>query len=182
MMLLYLSLIDGEANQTEFERIYLRYEESVFRKLLHILRKREDTEDVMQETWIKVAKNIEVLRGKDDAVVFSYIMKIATNQAMTFFRKQNTLEVPLTDEELDGAVSDDALFTACDRVGIDEIAACFAELPKIYRDVLSLYFFHEHNTDEIAELLDMNPSTVSSRLVRGRKKLILLLERRGIHD
>ena len=181
-MLLYLSMIETEAGRSEFERIYLRYEDIVFRKILHVIRNREDTEDVMQETWIRVAKNIEVLRDKDDAVVFSYIMKIATNQAMTFFRKQNTSEISLTEEELDEAASDDSLFTACDRVGIDEIAACFAELPKIYRDVLSLYFFHEHNTDEIAELLNMNVSTVSSRLVRGRKKLILLLERRGIHD
>ena len=87
-MLFYLSLIDGKSDQTEFERIYRQYEKTVFKKILHILRNQHDTEDVMQEVWIKVAKNISVFRDMSDSVAFSYIMKIATNQAISFFRQQ----------------------------------------------------------------------------------------------
>ena len=181
-MLLYLSLIGDESDQTEFERIYRQHGEKIFRKTLHILRNQHDTEDVMQEVWIKVAKNISVLRDKNDAVIFSYIMTIANNQAMTFFRKQNHAELLLTEEEIDELTYDEALFAACDRAELEEITACFAELPKIYRDVLSLHIFYQHTTEQIAKLLDLNASTVGSRLSRGRKKLIKLLERRGIHE
>ena len=181
-MLFYLSLIDGKSDQTEFERIYRQYEKTVFKKILHILRNQHDTEDVMQEVWIKVAKNISVLRDKNDAVIFSYIMTIANNQAMTFFRKQNHAELLLTEEEIDELTYDEALFAACDRAELEEITACFAELPNIYRDVLSLHIFYQHTTEQIAKLLDLNASTVGSRLSRGRKKLIKLLERRGIHE
>lgn len=181
-MLLYLSIIDGESERSEFERIYRRYEETVFRKLLYILRNQQDAEDVMQEVWIKIAKNISVFRDMSDSVAFSYIMKIATNQAMSFFRTQNKNEIPLTEETVDGIVCDDALFAACDGVEIEEISACFAELPATYRDVLSLYFFQEQTTSQIARLLSMKESTISSRLVRGKKMLIKILERRGIHE
>ena len=180
-MLFYLSLIDGKSDQTEFERIYRQYEKTVFKKILHILRNQHDTEDVMQEVWIKVAKNISVFRDMSDSVAFSYIMKIATNQSISFFRQQKNNEISLTEENLDEVVCDEALFAACDGVDIDEISTCFAALPTIYRDILSLYFFHEHNTAQISRLLDMKESTVSSRLNRGRKLLIELLERRGLH-
>ena len=180
-MLFYLSLIDGESDQTEFERIYRQYEKTVFKKILHILRNQHDTEDVMQEVWIKVAKNISVFRDMSNSVAFSYIMKIATNQAISFFRQQKNNEISLAEENLDEIVCDEALFAVCDGVDIEEISQCFAALPTIYRDILSLYFFHEHNTAQISRLLDMKESTVSSRLNRGRKLLIELLERRGIH-
>ena len=180
-MLIFLSMIDSEQEQSEFERIYRRYEETVFRKTLAVLHNQQDTEDVMQEVWIKVARNISFFRGKNDAVVFSYIMKIATNQTMSFFRKQRKNEITFTEEDLDEVVCDDTLFHACEHAQIDEIVACFAALPEIYRDVLSLYFFHHHNTEEIAKLLGMKAATVGSRLNRGRKKLIEILERRGIH-
>ena len=179
-MLIYLSMIDSESDRSEFERIYNRYEETVFRKTLYILKNQQDAEDVMQEVWIKVAKNISIIQDMNDATAFSYIMRIAENQAMTFFRKQNKSEVPLTEEEMDGVACDDELFTACDRVDIDEIVACFAELPAIYRDVMSLYFFHQHSVAQIAALFDQKISTINSRLNRGRKKLIKLLERRDI--
>ncbi len=181
-MLFYLSLIDVESDQTEFEQIYRQYEEPIFRKILYIVHNQQDAEDVMQEVWIKVAKNISVFRDMSDAVAFSYIMKMATNQAISFFRKQNKNEISLAEEDLDDIVCDDALFAACDGVDIEEITACFAELPAIYRDILSLYFFNEHTTSQIARLLGMKDSTVSSRLNRGRKLLIKLLERRGIHE
>ena len=181
-MLFYLSLIDGEPERSEFERIYQKHADKIFRKTLYILRNQQDTEDVMQEVWIKVAKNISVLQNKDDAVIFSYIMTIANNQAMTFFRKRNTEEVLLAEEEIEGLAYDEPLFAACDKAEIGEITACFAELPKIYRDVLSLHFLHRHTTEQIARMLDLNASTVGSRLSRGRKKLIKLLERRGIHE
>jgi RNA polymerase sigma-70 factor (ECF subfamily) len=179
-MLIYLSMIDSEADRSEFERIYNQYEDTVFRKTLYILKNQQDTEDVMQEVWIKVAKNISIFQNMNDASTFSYIMRIAENQAMTFFRKKNKGEVPLTEEEMDGVVCDDELFTACDRVDIDEIAACFAELPAIYRDVMSLYFFHQQSVAQIAALFDQKISTINSRLNRGRKKLIKLLEGRDI--
>ena len=180
-MLIFLSMIDSEQEQSEFEQIYLQHGELVFRKTLAVLHNQQDTEDVMQEVWIKVAQNISFFRDKNDAVVFSYIMKIATNQTMTFFRKQRKNEIAFTEEDLDGIVCDDTLFHICESIEIDEIAACFAALPDIYRDILSLYFFHHHTAEQIARLLGMKPATVSSRINRGRKKLIELLERRGIH-
>ena len=53
MLLLYLSMLD-DIDKIDFETIYIKYSASVFRKIFAILRTLEDSEDVAQETWIKV--------------------------------------------------------------------------------------------------------------------------------
>ena len=179
-MLIYLSMIDGEDEKAEFERLYRRYADSVFRRTLAILKNQQDAEDAMQETWIKIAQNICVLRDKEERTVCAYIMKVARNQSITLYRQREKREEMLCDPEEEPSCDGD-LFAICEEAEIAEIRACFAELPECYRDILSLYFFYHHTIAEIAYLLDMKAATVNSRLTRGRKKLIELLEGRGYH-
>ncbi len=179
-MLLYLSMIDGEDERAEFERLYRQYADGVFRRALAVLKNQHDAEDAMQETWIRVAKNMSVLRGKEERTVCAYIMKIACNQSITLYRQRVRREETLMETDTE-PVSDGELFGICEKLEIEEIRACFAALPACYRDVLSLYFFYHHTIAEIAYLLDMKTATVNSRLTRGRKRLIELLERRGYH-
>ncbi|MBQ8496454.1 MAG: RNA polymerase sigma factor [Clostridia bacterium] len=179
-MLIYLSVIERGPQRMEFSRIYHRYADSVFRKTLYILKNQQDAEDAVQETWFKVAKNMDRLHDMEERTVGAYIMKIAYNQAITVLRQRE--KIPLYDEEeTELAVTEDALFYLCEQADIADITACFAALPTHYRDVLSLYFFYHHSIPEIARLLNEKQSTINSRFTRGRKQLISLLERRGFH-
>lgn len=180
-MVIFLSVIDSETDKAEFERIYYQYGESIFRKTLYILKNQHDAEDAVQETWLKVAKNMHHLHGKEDKTVCAYVMKIAQNQALTLLRQRNK-DASCEKEDFDEpAIHEDALFQICEEADICDISDCFAALPAHYRDVLSLYFFYHHSIPEIARLLNEKTSTVNSRFTRGRKKLIALLERRGFH-
>ncbi len=179
-MLIFLSMIENETEKAEFARIYQRYADGVFRKTLYILKNQQDTEDTVQETWIKVAKNIHKIQHKEERVIGAYIMKIAYHQAISMLRLREKL--PTEQEEYEEpAVQEDALFFVCEKASIEDITSCFAALPAHYRDVLSLYFFYHHSIPEIAKLLNVKQSTVNSRFTRGRKQLIALLERRGFH-
>lgn len=179
-MLIYLSMIDGETKRKEFSHIYHRYADSVFRKILYILKNQQDAEDAVQETWLKVAKNIDRLNDMEDRAIGAYIMKIAYHQAINIIR-QKEKTTSYDENETEPSVSEDALFYLCEQADIQDIKACFASLPVHYRNVLSLYFFYHHSIPEIAKLLNEKQSTINSRFTRGRKQLISLLERRGFH-
>lgn len=180
-MLIYLSVIEAPAERREFELLYHRYADGVFRKTLYILKNQEDAEDAVQETWLRVAKNIDRLRDKEERTVYAYIMKIAYHQALAILREREK-SPPIQEEDFSEPYdSEDALYYLCEQADIADITACFASLPEHYRDVLSLYFFYHHSIAEIAKLLKLKQSTVNSRFTRGRKQLIALLERRGFH-
>ena len=174
-------MMEDDDERAEFTRIYDTYGDAVFRRVLAILKNRQDAEDAVQEAWIRVAKNVRVLRGKEERTVCAYVMKVARNQAITLFRERARREEALCNTCEDGASCDDDLLSLCGEADIDGIRACFASLPEIYRDVLSLYFFYHHTVSEIASLINAKPATVNSRLTRGRKMLIALLKERGYH-
>ncbi len=181
MILIYLAMLEDGADRAEFARIYGSYADAVFRRALAILKNQQDAEDAMQETWIKVAQHMDVLHGKEERVICAYIMKIARNQAITLFRQREKREAEISDTSPEDVACDDTLFNLCGQAAVSEIKECFAALPDRYRDILSLYFFYHHTIAEIAYLLDLKTATVNSRLTRGRKRLIELLEGRGYH-
>ena len=180
-MLVYLSMLEEDGDRAEFVRIYGLYADAVFRRALAILKNQQDAEDAMQDTWMKVAENIGVLRGKEERTICAYVMKIATNHAITLSRARTRRDEILCDAPSEESVCDDDVFDICSVMAVEEIRACFEALPVSYRDVLSLYFFYQQSIKEIAVLLGMKPATVNSRLTRGRKKLIELLKERGYH-
>ena len=182
MLMPCLSLIDDETDKLTFEAIYQKYSDGIFRRTHKLLKNQQDAEDAMQETWLKVMENIDVLRGKNDRIVKAYIMKIAKNESITIMRKRGKDEKMLCTIEDVEIASDEDLFAICEQNHVSEILACFAELGDIYRDILSLYYFYHHSIKEIAKLMNMNEASVNSRLTRGRKKLIELLKRRGYHE
>lgn len=182
MLALCLSMIDGETEKLTFEHIYQKYADDIFKRTYKLLKNQQDAEDAMQETWVKVMENIEILRGKNDRIVKAYIMKIAKNESISIMRKRGKEEKVLCDIDTVEVASDEELFTICEQNDVSDIVACFAELDDIYRDILSFYYFYHHSIKEIANLMNMKEATVNSRLTRGRKKLIELLKRRGYRD
>ena len=182
MFLPYLSMIEDEDDKVTFESIYQKYGKEIFRRTYNLLKNQQDAEDAMQETWLKIMENIEVLQGKSDRTVKAYIMKIAKNESISIMRKRGRDEKMLCAIDDIEIVSDEELFQICEKNDISAIVSCFAELSETYRDVLSFYYFYHHSIKEIARLMNMNEATINSRLTRGKKQLIELLKRRGYHE
>ena len=87
-MALCLALIDDEYDRINFKSIYDRYADDVFRRIYKLVKNQQDAEDIMQETWIAVAENIEFYRMKDDISTRAYILRIAKYQSITFYNKK----------------------------------------------------------------------------------------------
>jgi DNA-directed RNA polymerase specialized sigma24 family protein len=65
MLPLYLSYPDEELDKQDFEKIYRKYHDDIYRRSYHMLRNKEDVNEAMQETWMGVLQKLPVLRGRD---------------------------------------------------------------------------------------------------------------------
>lgn len=181
MLILYLSMLDSVNDKQDFERIYDKYHDDILRRIYQILRNREDAKDAMQETWIRVLKSMDVLRGKEEAVIRTYIMTIARNQSISILRKQKKEKELFEDTESLERISDTDLFEACESEGISRVTACIDMLGDAQRDVIIMYYLYHRSLKEIARLFGISETVAESRWNHGRVRLMNLLKRRGVY-
>jgi len=173
-----------------FDRFVEVFHSKIFQYLLLMCGQREDAEEVAQDTLFKVFENIDQLR--DPERVRPWVFRIARNACYMKRRKSvfaPTQELSLDDllphSELDGghrkleiadwsALPDDQVLRAELR---DVIHQAIRELPEIYRAVILLRDVEQLNTDEAAQVLDITPESVKTRLHRARLAVRQKLDR-----
>ena len=84
-----------------FEELVNRYERKIFRLGMNITQNREDAEDVMQDAFMKSYQNLDRFQG--DSRFYTWLVRIAVNEALMKLRKrrpnQVSLDEPMTDDE-----------------------------------------------------------------------------------
>jgi RNA polymerase sigma-70 factor (ECF subfamily) len=156
-----------------------RYEGKIFRLAMNITQNREDAEDVLQEAFLKAYEHLDQFQG--NSKFYTWIVRIAVNQALMKLRKRRSDKAVSLDEQID---------TGEDTV-VREIAAwdpdpeeqfsreelhtiltgAIDELAPIYKTVFTLRDVDGLSTEETAEALDLSVPAVKSRLLRARLQL-----------
>jgi len=141
-----------------------RYAAGIHAYLLRHSGNREDADDLLQETWVRIARSA---KSFDTARRFrSWVFGIATNLARDLFRRRMTKERALRTL----AMSPPATPVA-DSVDRGELRARIAELPENMRAVLLLRYFEGMNEAEMADALEIPRGTVKSRLHAALREL-----------
>ena len=93
-----LEQLKSEANREQaFKALITLYKERLYWHIRNIVKSHEDTDDVLQNTFIKVYKNINNFKG--DSKLYSWMYRIATNESITFINK-NAKRLQVTNEEV----------------------------------------------------------------------------------
>jgi RNA polymerase sigma-70 factor (ECF subfamily) len=162
-----------------FSTLLRRYEGKIFRLAMNITQNREDAEDVLQEAFLKAYEHLDQFQG--NSRFYTWIVRIAVNQALMKLRKRRSDRAVSLDEQID---------TGEDTV-VREIAAwdpdpeqqfsqeelhriltgAIDDLAPIYRTVFTLRDVDGLSTEETAEALDLTVPAVKSRLLRARLQL-----------
>lgn len=167
-----------QGEKQAFGEIVERYEKKILRYARRFLLEETDAADLTQEVFIKAYVNI---RSFDSKRRFSpWLYRIAHNEFITALRKKKREPLPLfeTDSFLPRSlvvVPDDFFDRAESKKKLD---ACLGELDARYREPLILYYFEQLSYQDIADILQVPPSTVGTRLKRGRNKLKEIYERK----
>lgn len=163
------------AQNHEFERIVNQYQKTLLRMCYLYLRDKALAEDAVQDTFIKVYRNMNKFRG--DSSEKTWIMKIAMNTCHDIHRS-NWFRM------IDHQISPEMLPEASvpfDKHE-DDLVEAVMKLPVKLREVILLYYYQDMPITEIADSLNLSQSSVSGRLKRARDKLRTVLERRDFHE
>src|SRR5437899_10582621 len=82
-----------------FGELVRRYEGKIFRLAQHVTQNREDAEDVLQETFMKAYEHLDQFKG--DSKLYTWIVRIAVNQALMKLRRRKTDKSVSLDEQID---------------------------------------------------------------------------------
>lgn len=173
-------------NVNAFEMLVNAYEKTVYNLALRTLGNPQDAEDVTQEAFLKAYRSLSSYRGDSKFSVWLY--RIVSNLCLDQLRakkrrptqsltvendegEEDTLEIP--DEQFSPEKLLDRKLTQ------ESVRRGLASLPDDAKQILLLREIQGMSYEEIADVLDLEPGTVKSRIFRARKKLCAFLLQDG---
>lgn len=158
-----------------FGELVSRYQNRLFRYVHRISYfSNEDIEDIIQETFIKVYKSLNIF--DDDLKFSSWIYQIARNTTIDAIRKKHARPQSVYFEENDilklfQSNIDVQLHTEA-KNHLDIMRKIIDDLPYKYKEVMILRFLEEKNYEEIMDIIQKPKGTVAALINRGRKMLV----------
>ena len=163
-----------------FSELVRRYQRAVYRVAYALTRNASDADDLAQETFVRAYQAIGRFRVGEP--LFPWLARIATNQAISLFRRRKrrpeTAIEPLLEAGQQWGVEDDPSRAVEQDERNRALEAAFARLSPEHQAVLALRVIEEQSYEEIAATLRVPVGTVMSRLSRARAELKALLAAR----
>lgn len=135
-----------------------------------IVKIHEDADDVLQNTFIKVFKNVKSFKG--DSKLFSWMYRIATNESITFLNKKSK-KLKLSDQELNDylleTLESDVYFEGSE-IQL-QLQKAIEALPQQQKIVFNMRYFEEIPYEEMSEILDSSVGALKSNYHHARKKV-----------
>jgi len=153
-----------------FAPLIERYKMSVYRLVYRMVHNRDDTEDLVQEIFIKAYHGIKSFKSGNR--FFPWLSKIAVNHTLNFIKKEKKVDVqPLEWVQNYADNRDDPVQMVKNKMLKERIAEAMAQLPEDYRAILVLGIEEQLSYEEISQAMGIPPGTVMSRLARARQRL-----------
>ena len=170
-----LEEFSGSGSQAAFATLVERHGPMVHAVAMRTLSHHHDAEDVTQATFLVLAREAEALSRKPS--VAGWLHTVARRLALDAHRsRESRLRREATAMNEPVNLTRDAISTGFRR----ELDAALDGLPERYRHPLVLFHLEGASLDEVAHRLDLQPSTLRTRLSRAREMLRNILVRRGV--
>lgn len=164
-----------EGSREAFDELYHKYKNAAIHTAYLITGNLADSEDVVQETFVKVWLHARELRN--DSGFKPWMMQILVRTAYRMTKK-NRREIPDENVADKMPISEEA--SSLDRViqaeEAERIMTAVRALPVKLRTVVVLYYYDSFSVKEIAKLLQIMEGTVKSRLHTARRRIKAALE------
>ncbi|MFD2519069.1 RNA polymerase sigma factor [Salinimicrobium flavum] len=163
-------LKDPETRNRAFRELLVQYQERLYWQIRNIVKNHEDADDVLQNTFIKIFRNIEKFKGESQ--LFSWMYRIATNESITFLNKR-AKNLQITSEELQqqiiGNLETDVYFEG-DHIQL-KLQKAIAKLPEKQQQVFNMKYFQELKYREISEILGTSEGALKASYHIATKKI-----------
>ncbi len=161
-------------HQNQFEKgfrlLMQKYQERLYWHIRRMVAEHDDANDVIQNTFIKVYRNIE--RFKGDAKLYTWLYRIATNETITFLRKQKKVYTSSIENEhlgLANTLKADSFFDA--EKAQTKLQTALSNLPEKQRLVFNMRYYDEMSYQEISSVLETSVGALKANYHHAVKKI-----------
>ncbi len=161
-----------EGEQKAQEELYDRFCAAMLGVCMRYCGNRSEAEDVLQEGFIKVFRNIYDFKAKHEGSLAAWIKVIMVNTSLNYIRAKKHFSfieemenVPISEFE-----SEDVLIENEDNIQpqMSDLIEMINELPEGYKIVFNLFAFEKYGHKEIAKMLSISEGTSKSQLYKAR--------------
>lgn len=158
--------------------LYRLYSKAMLNVAFRIVGDIAEAEDVLQEAFLDAFNKIRDFR--QDTTFGLWLKQIVVNRSINMLRKRKLELVEIEDGHLENIAEDaeaddgEVLYKAA------QVKEAIKELPDGYRLVISLYLLEGYDHEEIGQILHISENTSRTQFLRAKRKLIELLNKRGI--
>lgn len=147
---------------SEFNRIFDLYNKDIYRLIYSYTLNKQESKDLLQETFMKFYKNIYKL-PKEDLEIKKWLFKVATNCCKDHFKSFWKSKVISIDYK--------QINTSYIENFDSDFEDVLKKLNRKYRMPIYLYYYEGYKVEEIATILKENVSTIRMRIFRGKEML-----------
>lgn len=169
--MIFLMLLDTEEDKTKFSILYEKYRRLMRKVAYDVLRDHGDTEDVLHESFIKIAKNMDNIGDPYCKETKNYLVIITKNTAIDMYRKKKRIyEREMSVPELKDYQGPHSYIKP--NLGPEQIIPeVLINIPDKYKSVLLLKYVNHYENKEIAKMLNLTEGNVRQRVVRGKQMI-----------
>jgi RNA polymerase sigma-70 factor (ECF subfamily) len=153
-----------------FNLLVRKYQVRLYWHIRKLVIDHDDTDDVLQNTFIKVWNALDDFRN--DSQLFTWLYRIATNEALTHLKKQKRryfLSLTDVEEQLSKQLEADEFFNG-DEAQM-KLQKAILKLPEKQRIVFNMKYFDEMKYEEISEILDISVGSLKASFHHAVKKI-----------
>ena len=145
-------LLDPRTQNEAFKSLILEYQRPLYNHIRNIVLNHEDTDDILQNTFIKIFQNLKNFKG--ESKLFSWMYRIGTNEALNFLKQKSKMS-GVASEIIQNKVLDNLeadIFFDGDEIQL-KLQKAIALLPEKQQLVFKMKYFEELKYEQISEIL-----------------------------
>jgi len=161
---------DKNSRNYAFNLLVKKYQQPIYYHIRRIVIDHDDTDDLVQNTFIKIFEHLDSFR--EDAQLYTWIYRIATNEALSFLRnKRNKFFLPLIDVErqLSNSLKDSQFFNG-DEIQL-KLQKAILTLPEKQRLVFNMRYYNEMKYEDMSEVLGTSVGALKASYHIAVKKI-----------
>lgn len=163
-------LIQAKTQNEAFKELVQCYQKPLYYHIRNIVLNHDDTDDVLQNTFIKVFSNIGNFKG--ESKLYSWMYRIATNESLTFIeqraKKQGISNVEVQQKAILNLESD--VYFEGNEIQI-KLQKAIATLPEKQQLVFKMKYFEDMKYENISEILDTSVGGLKANYHHAVKKI-----------
>ena len=151
-----------------FRLLMHKYQEKVYWHIRRIVENHEDTDDVLQNTFVKAYRGFANFEGRSS--LYTWLYRIATNEALTQ-KKNQRQKATQSLEEFQVGSTDQADHDFDEEKAVQKLKHALEELPEKQRIVFNMRYYDEMSYQEMSDILDTSVGALKASYHHAVKKI-----------